>query len=76
LYANKNNATHDAEYNAIALHEEYLQRFGVELDTDVNHMTSNTASAARAVSNYVEDIEQVDCEIHIVNLALLYGIGL
>jgi hypothetical protein len=72
----KNNGTHDAEYNAITLQEEYLHRFGIEMDTDVNHMTSNTVSAAKAVSNYVEDIKQVDCEMHVVSLALLYGIGL
>jgi hypothetical protein len=72
----KNNTTHGAEFNAITLHEENLNLFGVELDTDVKSMTSDTASAATAVSNYVEDIDQVDCEMHVVSLALLYAIAL
>jgi hypothetical protein len=72
----KNNITHGAEWNAITLQEEYLNRYGVELSEEVKYMTSDTASAARAVSGHVEDMDQVDCEMHVVNLALLYAIGL
>jgi hypothetical protein len=67
----KNNVTHDAEYNAITLLEEYLHRFGIELYTDVKYMTSDTASAARVVSKYVEDIEQVDCEMHVLKFDMI-----
>jgi hypothetical protein len=58
------------------LQEEYLNSYGVELSEEVKYMTSGTASAARAVSGHVEDMDQVDCKMHVVNLALLYAIGL
>jgi hypothetical protein len=43
---------------------------------EANFITIDTATPARAVANYVEDIEQIDCEMHLVNLAILYYIGL
>ena len=39
-------------------------------------MTSDTVSAARAVSTYFDELTQVDCELHVVNLILEYGIGM
>jgi hypothetical protein len=72
----KNNTTHNLEFNAITLHQYYLDWYSIDLDMEANFITSDTATAAKAVSNYVEDIEQIDCEMHLVNLAILYAIGL
>ena len=40
------------------------------------YITSDTASAASAVADEFDDTDQVDCELHIINLVLEYGIGL
>jgi hypothetical protein len=72
----KNNITHGTEWNAITLQEEYLNHYGVELSEEVKYMTSDTTSAARADSGHVKDMDQVDCKMHVVKLALLYAIGL
>jgi hypothetical protein len=37
---------------------------------------SDTTSAAGAVSNHVDGTEHIECEMHILNLIMLYGIGL
>jgi hypothetical protein len=47
----------------------------VELSEEVKYMTIDTASAARAVIGHVEDMNQVDCEMHVINLALLHAIA-
>jgi hypothetical protein len=67
----KNNTTYDAEHNAITLQEDNLICYGIELVAYVNYMTSDTASVARAVSNYVEDIDQVDCEMYVVSFGII-----
>lgn len=71
-----NNKTHAGEWNATLLKEKYLERFQIGIDDLARYVTSDTTSAARAVSNHIEGTEQVDCEMHILNLILLYGIGL
>jgi hypothetical protein len=53
-----------------------MERFEINIHDDTKFITSNCTSAARAVSQYVEDIEQVDCEIRLVSLVLLYALGL
>jgi hypothetical protein len=45
----KNNTTHDLEINAITLHHHYLDRYSIDLDTEANFITSDTATAARAI---------------------------
>jgi hypothetical protein len=72
----KNNVSHKAQYNANYLDQIYSKRFGINLHDDSKFITSDTTSAARAVSQYIDDIEQVDCEMHLVNLAILYALGL
>ena len=39
-------------------------------------MGSDTTNSATAVSNQFKDIKQVNCEMSILDLILLYGIGL
>jgi hypothetical protein len=64
----KNNTTNKSKFNAITLHQHYLDRYSIDLDKEANFITSDTATAARAVANYVEDIDQIDCKLHLVNL--------
>ena len=71
----ENNVSHTGEYNSNLLRGTYLSRYDIDLDKEAAYMTSDTASAATAVSTYFEITEQVNCEMHVVNLALQYGIG-
>jgi hypothetical protein len=71
-----NNTSHCGQYNADVLKGNYLNRFQVDIGEFARFITSDTTSAARAVSNFIEGTEQVDCEMHVLNLVLLYGIGL
>jgi hypothetical protein len=71
-----NNVSHGAEFNAHTLKNIYQTRFKVNLAECTRFVTSDTTSAARAVSHFIDGSEQVDCEMHILNLVLLYGIGL
>jgi hypothetical protein len=56
----KNNTTHDSAFNATTLHQHYLDRYSIDLDMESNFITSDTATAASAVANYVEYIEPID----------------
>jgi hypothetical protein len=71
-----NNTSHGAQFNADALKTIYQKRFKVNLENCTRFVTSDTTAAARSVSNFIDGSEQVDCEMHILNLILLYGIGL
>ena len=71
-----NNTSHGAQFNADALKAIYQKRFKMNLDECTRFITSDTTAAARCVSNHIDGSEQVDCEMHILNLILLYGIGL
>jgi hypothetical protein len=72
----KNNVSHKAQYNAKYLEQIYLKRFGININDDTKFITSDTTSSARDVSQYIDDSKQVDCEMHLVSLALLYALGL
>jgi hypothetical protein len=72
----KNNVSHKAQYNAEYLSQIDSKCFGFNLHDDSKSITSDTTSAASAVSQYIDDIEQVDCEMHLVSLAILYALGL
>ena len=71
-----NNISHGAAFNASTLKQLYQDRFKINIGNCTRFVTSDTTAAARAVSNYIDGSEQVDCEMHILNLILLYGIGL
>ena len=72
-----NNTSHGAQLNADALKTIYQEPFqGKSCENCTRFITSDTTAAARSVSNYIDGSEQVDCEMHILNLILLYGIGL
>ena len=72
----KNNVSHAAEFNADTLQSQYIDRYGIDLAKHGLYITSDTTNSARAVSKYIDGMEQVDCEMHKVNLALLYTLGL
>jgi hypothetical protein len=71
-----NNTSYSGEYNEDVLKANYLDCFQVDIGEYARFITCETTSAACAVSNFIEGTEQVDCEMHILNLVLLYGIGL
>ena len=50
-------------------------RFNIDFDKSARYITSDTASAARAVFDQFDDTDKVACELHIINLVLKYGIG-
>lgn len=70
----KNNDSHGAKLVANVLTEVYKDRFNVDLSKDVKSAGSDTASAACAVSTQL-GVEQEDCEMHVVNLSVQYGLG-
>jgi hypothetical protein len=53
-----------------------MERLGISIYDDTKFITSDCTLAAPDVSQYVEDIEQVDCKMHLVSLASLYALGL
>ena len=73
----KNNVSHGgAEHNSKELKALYLDCYGIDLDRHAKFVTSDTCNSARAVSQYIMEVEQVDCDMHIANLVLLYALGL
>ena len=70
-----NNTSHGAAFNANLLKNLFFDRFDMDISSCAKFMGSDTTNAATAVSNQFEDVEQVDCEMRILNLILLYGIG-
>jgi hypothetical protein len=72
----KSNESHKSVDAALNLKNIYKDRYCIDIDRDAKYLTSDTTASARAVSNFIDGIEQVDCEMHVVNLALQYAIGL
>jgi hypothetical protein len=68
----KHNVSHNAQCNAEYFEQIYLKCFGINIHDDSKFITSNTTSSAHAVSQCIDDIEQIVCEMHLVSLALLY----
>ena len=71
-----NNVTHASAYNADILRRAYAERFGLDISECAKFMGSDTTNCATAISKCFEDVEQVDCEMHVLNLVLMYGMGL
>ena len=72
----KNNESHSAHVNASKMRDMFITRFKLDIDKSARYITSDTASAARAVADEFDETDQVDCELHLINLILEYGIGL
>ena len=70
-----NNTSHGSKFNADLLREMYQDRFGMDISSFAKFMGSDTTNAATAVSRNFDRVEQVNCEMHVLNLVLQYGIG-
>ena len=51
----KNNVSHSGQHNVSMLDTTYKQRYDVNINADVKFMTSDTASAAGAVSTHFDE---------------------
>ena len=58
------------------MRDMFTTRFNIDIDKSARYITSDTAFVARAVADKFDDTDQVDCELHLINLVLEYGIGL
>ena len=72
----KNNILHASHNNALMVDDVYQEQCFVAIATDAEFMTSDTTSAAKAVSSHFDDLIQVNCELYVVNLILEDGIGM
>ena len=70
-----NNTSHEAIFNASLLERSFSERFKMDISKCAKFMGSDTTNAATAVSGHFDNVEQVNCEMHVLNLILLYGIG-
>lgn len=70
----KNNDSHGAKVVAGVLSDVYKSCYNVDVLKDVKSAGSDTASAARGVSAQL-GVDQEDCEMHVVNLCVQYGLG-
>ncbi len=54
-----------------------LADYGIDLNKFAKWVTSDTTGSARSISTFFENEngEQVDCEMHNLNLILLYAVG-
>ena len=50
------------------------ERFGIDCVVDGGDITSDTCKAASNVADVLEG-EKNDCEMHVVNLSMAYGLG-
>ena len=71
----KNNVSHAADDVAAQLQNTYDLRFGIDLKNEAGCISSDTCKAAQNVAQEL-DADQQDCEMHVVNLTLGYGLGL
>lgn len=76
VLAEVKNDGHVAESVAHSIQERCMARFGVDIVKLSKYTASDTANAARKVSEYFGDTEQVDCSMHILNLCIGYGLGM
>lgn len=53
-----------------------IRSYGIDTNVHAAFITSDTTNSARVVSTFFDEAEQVDCTMHRLNLALLYGFGL
>ena len=73
----KNNDSHGgakAKVVAGVLSDIYKSHYNVDVLKDVKSSGSDTASATRGVSTQL-GVDQEDCEMHVVNLCVQYGLG-
>ena len=71
----KNNVSHATDNVAGQLQKTYDLRYGINLKTEAASVASDTCKAAANVAD-VLDADQHDCEMHVVNLTMGYGLGL
>ena len=70
----KNNESHRSKAVADQLQKSYLDRYNINLEKEGGYINSDTCKAAANVADEV-GAEQQDCEMHVVNLCLGYGLG-
>ena len=72
----KNNITHAASYNAEIIGKTLRERFKIDVNKYLKFITSDTSLAAWALMDKFDYMQQIDCETHVVNLAIAYSVGL
>jgi len=69
-----NNESHAAADVGDMMQMRYEERFGIACVVDGGSITSDACKAASNVADVLEG-ENNDCEMHVVNLSMGYGIG-
>ena len=72
----KNNVSHAADFNGTFIILRFLENYHLDIERYTKFVTSDTTPSAKNVADYIGDAEQVDCEMHVLNLCMLYGLGL
>ena len=70
------NETHAAADVARIMNKCALDTYSVSLSEMTKFVMSDTTASARNVANFFSDVVQDDCAMHLLNLCLLYGLGL
>ena len=70
----KNNESHAAADVGEMMQMRYEERFGIDCVVDGGNIKSDTCKAASNVADVLEGKEN-DCEMHVVNLSMGYGLG-
>ena len=72
-----NKKTPDSEYNAEILENSLKADYNCDYTNNERTVISDTINASTNVTGYFsEDTEQVNCEMHHINSAMIYGLGL
>jgi hypothetical protein len=76
LLAEVKNDGQSAAAVARSIKERFTARYKMDVIALAKYTASDTANAARKVSEYFEDSEQADCSMHVLNLCIGYGLGM
>ena len=72
----KNNASHAAGDVAAQIQKTYQARYNINLEVEAGCVASDTCPVASNAADVLLGADQHDCEMHVVNLVMAYGLGL